>query len=94
MVYIVVLNILININRNCLLGSACDMFVLDQNSTNCYMMPHKRVKNAKNPNQIIEQPGSTDNHMYHMYILQCTTSQENILKNNEAFTQTLSGMKK
>ena len=54
-------------------------------------MPHNRLKNAQNPNQLIEQSGSPDTHMY---ILQCTTSQENILKNNEAFTNTLSGITK
>ena len=79
------------IYRHCLLGSACDMFVLDQTSKKCYMMPHNRLKNAQNPNQLIEQSGSPDTHMY---ILQCTTSQENILKNNEAFTNTLSGITK
>ena len=51
-------------------------------------MPHNRLKNAQNPNQVIQQSGSADEHMY---ILNCATPQENILRNNEAFTHTLSG---
>ena len=65
------------------------MFTLDQSDKKCYMMPHNRMRNVHHPHKVFEHSEDLDDHLY---VLQCTNSQENILKNNEAFTHTLSGI--
>lgn len=44
----------------------------------------------RHPHEVLDtQDGGPDDYLY---MLQCTHSQENILKNNEGFTHTLSGI--
>ena len=65
------------------------MFHLEKSAEKCYMMPHNRWRNVRHPHEVIDTDGGQDDFLY---ILQCTHSQENILKNNEAFTHTLEGI--
>ena len=74
--------------RHCLLGSGCDAFHLDKTTKNCYIMPHNRMKNVHDFRDIMEESTSSNDTVF---VLNCMTPQENVAKNNEAFTNTLSG---
>ena len=74
--------------RHCILGSGCDMFYLNTENKECQIMPHKRAKNLMNLNEVIEETGSKDDYLY---ILECSTAQENILRNNNFFLNNLAG---
>lgn len=64
--------------RKCFSMSACDMFEFTQiNSPRCRMFPHFSLKNYQFNQITNSQPNNT------IYVLQCSTSVENILIDND-----------
>ena len=83
------MNIFQNIfHRLCLLGTGCDMFYHDVAAAKCYFMPHNRMKNVYHLKDVLEETNLlTDT----TFVLNCATPQENVIKNSNHFTNTLSG---
>ena len=62
------------------------MFYIDTqtpDSLTCIFMPHNPIKDVQNIHKVIEKSGNINDHLY---ILHCSTPQENILKNSDWFT--------
>jgi hypothetical protein len=74
--------------RLCLLGSNCDMF--QYSDTGCSFMPHNPMKN-QNLFRVIPRDTATTAKKS-VYVLQCSTPYENVLKNNDPFTQAYEGI--
>ena len=72
--------------RICMMGSNCDMF--EYGPSRCAFFPHMAMKD-QNLFKVISRdtsssPGS-------IYVLQCSTPYENVLKNNDPFSQSYDG---
>ena len=70
------------------MGSACDMFYYNSANSNCQFAPHNPMK-EQNLFDIIQESSTDSNDDIH--VLQCSTPYENILQNNDPFTQSLEG---
>ncbi|TRY78181.1 hypothetical protein TCAL_06224, partial [Tigriopus californicus] len=66
--------------RRCYFGSGCDMVEIDPITLTCRFYPHLGLKNEP-WFTIVQDNAPTD-----LYVLQCSTSQENILYNNDFWT--------
>ena len=67
--------------RRCLLAAGCDMVHVDKSL--CKFMPHNLIKGVQNIHKVIQKTGKATDQLY---ILDCSTPQENILSNSDAFT--------
>ena len=73
--------------RFCLLGTACDSFFYDEKANQkCKLYQHVSLKD-RNIWEVVEKTSTTGA----VYFLQCSTPQENILPNNELYTQDKAG---
>ena len=71
--------------RLCLLGTNCDMFEYSPGS--CKFMPHNSLKSQNLFRTIIKDSLGVKS----IYILQCSTPYENVLRNNDPFTNSYDG---
>ncbi len=74
-----------NIARLCLLGTNCDMF--QYSASKCTFIPHNALKDENLFNVITRDTTSVNS----LYVLQCSTPHENILKNNDLSTHSYDG---
>jgi hypothetical protein len=72
--------------RLCLLGSNCDMFQYGTDKT-CQLMPHTPLKEENLFDVVVRDPSA----VYSVYVLQCSTPYENVLKNNDPYSQSYEG---
>ncbi len=71
--------------RLCMHGSGCDMFEYDHATKDCSFYPHLALKSRMFPDvTTVEADPAVD---VAVYVLRCSTSQENVLDGNEFITQ-------
>ena len=69
-------------SRRCLLGTACDWFLVTESGVSCRFQSHVPFKGMVFPHKHVRRDFDAKS----LYILHCTTAQENVVKNTDFFT--------